>query len=161
MKRFSISTILAALFAGILLPILVFFAILLFQLQNSELAELERRTVRNANAISIGIQPTIDEMATMLKLVSSTQELRDGNLAVFHEKTRTALEGSGNFIIIVDESGHQLLNTRVPFGTPLGLSSDLEGIAKSHTTNSIVVGDVFMGKTSNRWVFIIRYRNRE
>ncbi|WP_026481175.1 sensor histidine kinase [Ahrensia sp. 13_GOM-1096m] len=153
MKRFSISVWLTALLFLLFLPLFLFFLFLVAQLKISEDAALERRTLRTAVAVSQGTQHIIESMTQTLNVVSSAQELAEGNLQDFHAKTRFALKDTANFIIVVREDGQQLLNTRVPFNTELGAISDLGGLATVLSRNDIHVSGIFKGRTSEQWVF--------
>ncbi len=153
MKRISIGTLLSILILAIALPVALFIIILISQLQASERAALERRTVRDAVSIAQAVRPVIDQMTSTLRLVSATAELRNGDMAGFHARTQAALVGMETYIIVVDETGQQLLNTRVPYGTPLGKTSDIEGLERAITSGKRYVSDVFFGRTSGKWVF--------
>ncbi len=153
MRRISIGTLLTILIAAIALPVALFIIILISQLQASERAALERRTLRDAVSIAQAVRPVIDQMTSTLRLVAATAELKNGDLEGFHARTKAALEGLETFIIVVDETGQQLLNTRVPFGTPLGKTSDLDGLARTLAGEERYVSDAFFGRTSSEWVF--------
>lgn len=153
MKRFSISVWLTALLILLFLPLFIFFLFLIAQLKISEDDAMERRTLRTATTVSQGVHSIIENMSLTLNLVSSTQELVEGDLETFHSKTQFALRESPNFIIVVEESGQQLLNTRVPYGTKLNATSDMESLNAALSKTEIHVSGAFKGKTSGRWVF--------
>ena len=153
MKRFSISTLLLGLMLSAVLPFVLFFAFLLSQLQISENAALERDVVISADAVKVAVQPALAEMVTTLNLVAPTEELVTGDFEAFHNRMVSALGDSGNFILVVDENGQQLLNTRVEYGTELGRTSNTAALEASLKLGSIYVSDVFEGRTSREWVF--------
>ncbi|WP_160316277.1 sensor histidine kinase [Ahrensia marina] len=153
MKRFSISVWLTALLILLFLPLFIFFLFLIGQLKISEDEAMERRTLRTAATVSQGVHSIIENMSLTLNLVSSAQELVVGDLEAFHSKTQFALKESPNFIIVVEENGQQLLNTRVPYGTKLGATSDLKSLNAALSKAEIHVSGAFKGKTSGRWVF--------
>ena len=153
MKRISIGTLLSLLILAIALPVALFVVILISQLQASERSALERRTLRDAVSIAQAVRPVIDQMTSTLRLVSGTAELKNGDMAGFHARTQAALDGVETYILVVDETGQQLLNTRVPYGTPLGKTSDAEGLEKALASGQRYVSNVFFGRTSSAWVF--------
>ncbi len=153
MKRISIGTLLSLLILAIALPVALFIVILISQLQASERSALERRTLRDAVSIAQAVRPVIDQMTSTLRLVSATAELRNGDMPGFHARTQAALAGVETYIIVVDETGQQLLNTRVPYGTPLGKTSDLDGLERALASGNRYVSNVFFGHTSGAWVF--------
>ncbi|MCY0146679.1 sensor histidine kinase [Hoeflea sp. G2-23] len=153
MTRFSISTWLGALILAIFLPLFAFVVLLLGQLQASDNAKVEQRTVREAASIAQAIKPVIDSMLITVNLVSSMEELSQGDLEGFHRRSRFALRGSGNYIIVTDKNGQQLLNTRVDFGTELGLVADMDGIENAMASSMPYVSNVLLGRTGGKWAF--------
>ncbi len=153
MRNLSIRSLLVILAVTVALPIVVFVLLLLSQLNRSDEAVLERRTLREAGAISSAVGLILTDMDSTLDLVASAPELDSGDLRDFHYRTGRILNGSGKFVIVVDEGGNQMLNTRVPFGEPLGRTSDMELLGEAIRTGETVVSDVFFGQTSGRHVF--------
>ena len=153
MRTLSIRSLLVILAVAIALPIVIFVFLLVNQLNRSDQAALERRTIREVGAISSAVELILIDMKSTLDLVASAPELDVGALKEFHYRTGEILEGSGKFVIVVDENGHQLLNTRVPFESRLGQISDLSSLKQALETEETVVSDMFFGKTSGRYVF--------
>jgi two-component sensor histidine kinase len=153
MKRFSIATLLAGLFVAIMIPLGVFLVFLVAQLQYNEKVVLERRTLRDAVAISKAIEPVIGEMSTVLTLVASARELQTGDLEEFHRRIQFELRTTGNYIIAADKNGQQLLNTRVEYDSNLGVISDMDGLRNALQANNMQISNVFLGKVSQKWVF--------
>ena len=63
-------------------------------------------------------------MATTLKVLSTSELLRQADFAALHERIELALAGTGTYVILADPAYRQLLNTRVPYGTVLGPISE-------------------------------------
>ena len=148
-----IASYLVAVILAVALPLLIFCALLLWQLQSSERSALERRTTRDAVSLATNVGRELDDIAVTLRLMATFTELRTGDLQAFHARTQTALRTSERDLILVDADGRQLLNTRVPFGEPLATISDPSALTLALETGRIEVSDVFFGTTSNRWVF--------
>ncbi|MDF1607133.1 HWE histidine kinase domain-containing protein [Hoeflea sp. YIM 152468] len=153
MKRLSISTWVVTAVLAILIPFCLFLWFLAQQLQSSEAEAVDRRTLRSAQSIARAIEPVIHGMVTTVNLLSSTEELVKGDLETFHRRTRYALGGTGQFVIIADEAGKQLLNTRVDYGSALGTTSDMDSFRRATRAARPVVSDFFFGQTSGKWVF--------
>ncbi|MCS6758977.1 MAG: cache domain-containing protein [Candidatus Devosia euplotis] len=92
-------------------------------------------------------------MVTTLRVLSTSELLKADQLAEFHDRAVTALAGSGAYLIALDPDFVQLLNTRAPYGTELGLTSDPASAAQALDRGSMAVSGLFFGKTANRWVF--------
>ncbi len=153
LPKASIGFFLVAMVCAIALPMLAFVALLLAQLQVNERAALESRTEREAQTLATGINRTLQEMSTTLKLLATSPELSAGDLEAFHNRSQAALRAGSLFVILVDAEGRQLLNTRVPYGTDLGRTSNLAALQSVLESGRIGVSDVFLGMTSGRWVF--------
>ena len=149
----SIGFFLVAMVCVIALPMLAFVALLLAQLQVNERSALESRTEREAQSLAIGINRTLQEMSTTLKLLATSPELDQGDLEAFHNRAQAALRTGSLYVILVDESGEQLLNTRVPYGSDLGKTSNPAALRSALDSGGVEVSDVFLGMTSGRWVF--------
>jgi two-component sensor histidine kinase len=138
---------------AVALPLLAFVALLLWQLEQSEQAALERRTVREATSLASAVGRQLNDITVTLRLLVVSPELEAGDLRAFHNRTQAALRRTSQYLILVREDGQQLLNTRVPFGTPLGKTSNLQALQTAIDSDNIGVSDVFFGATSERWVF--------
>ena len=139
--------------AAIALPILAFLALLLVQLETSERSALERRSERDAQSLAMGVGRQLQDMATTLRLLAASPELESGDMAAFHARTQLALRAGSLFMLAVTADGQQLLNTRVPFGTPLGKISNLPALQSALASGRVEVSDVFFGAVGKQWVF--------
>jgi two-component sensor histidine kinase len=149
----SIGSYLVALAAVIALPLLAFVAILLFQLEISERDTLRRETAEDAQSLGRNVDRKLQDTATTGRLLAASPELESGDLAAFHNRTQSILRSESLYVILVAKNGQQLLNTRVPFGTKLNRIGNLPSLLGPLASGRIEVSDVFIGVTSNRWVF--------
>ncbi|MEQ8589687.1 MAG: sensor histidine kinase [Roseitalea porphyridii] len=152
-RRHSISTWLGLALLGVVAPFCLFLWFLAAQLQQNATEAVDRQTLRSAQSISQTVEPLIESMKTTLSLLSSTEDLDAGDLEAFHRRSQYALQGTGQFVILTDEAGRQLINTRVVYGAELGNISDMDGFVRALEAGRAIVSDFFMGKTSGKWVF--------
>lgn len=150
---------LAFLVAVIVLPATVFTAVLLARHNVAQEATVETFTVATTRSVVQAVEREISGMITTQRVLMSIEALEDGDLANFHEHARTALSGTGAYFILADENFNQVLNTRVPFGTPLGQISELDAARRALQTPDAVVSNVFFGQTAQAYVFnVVRQR---
>ena len=149
----SISTYLFWMTVAVTLPILVFFVVLLLQLEQDNEASLERRTARDARTTAISIERQLQDIKTTLQLLATAPELESGDLEEFHERSRLALVGSSFYVILLSEDGQQMLNTRVDYGTPLGSTVDMKTLQSVLSSGELGISGVFFGQVSQHWVF--------
>ena len=139
--------------AATTVPLLVFVVFLLVQLESSERAAQFRRIGREAVALAGSVGRQIQDTKTTLRLLAAAPEFETVDLEAFHTRTRAALNGSSMFVLVVKADGEQLLNTRVPFSAALGKTANPQSLANALQSGGVEVSDVFLGKTSGKWVF--------
>ncbi|APO76303.1 sensor histidine kinase protein [Rhizobium etli 8C-3] len=149
----SIGTYLVAMAVSIAVPIFAFVTLLLLQLEDNQRTTLRRETAQDALSLSRSIDRQLQDMATTLRLLSTSPELENNDFASFHGRTETALRGDTLYVIAVDRSGQQLLNTRRDFGTPLSKTANIPAMESAIKSGRIEASDVFKGTISGEWVY--------
>ncbi len=100
------------------------------------------------------VERDIEGMLTTLKVLSTSQEIEDGNMEAFYHRAATALAETDSYLIVIDRKHNQRLNTRVPFGAQLSKASDTGSVERAFTNNGApLVSNVFFGQTAGKWVF--------
>ena len=144
------------LFLLILVTTLPALAVAFVLLQRNDAAQREVvETLSEAMAGSIAetIDRELSGMVTTLRVLSTTPSLASGRYEDFYDRAKSALAGSGTYLVLLDEDFDQILNTRVPYGTPLGPSSDPEPVRRAVEARAAVISGVFFEPTSQRWGF--------
>lgn len=142
-----------ALVLVIIIPALAVALVLLNRSNDSQQAVVRGLTNATVQAMGQSVDREIAGMATTLRVLSTTQSLRDGDLATFHDRAWQALAGSGAYLLAVDDGMQQLLNTRVQYGTPLGLSSDPDTAKRAIERNLPTISGLFFGQVAQAYVF--------
>lgn len=160
MKRFAgllptapIGAYLVALAAVIALPLIAFVIFLILRLEDQQRAILNADTQDDARSIARAIDQELRDGITTLRLISTAPELNTNDLSSFHYRTQNSLRGSSRYVLVVDENGQQLLNTRVDYSVALPVISDKETFFLARETGQIEVSNILFGNTSKRWVF--------
>lgn len=100
------------------------------------------------------VERDVEGMLTTLKVLSTAPAVEGGNMEAFYRRASKALAETGSYLLVIDRKHEQLMNTRVPFGTPLGKGSDPESVERAFTNNGApLVSNVFFGQTAGKWVF--------
>jgi two-component sensor histidine kinase len=149
----SVVVYLFALVLVILVPALVVSLVLLNRNNSAQEEVVRALTNTTVQAIGQSVEREIEGMVTTLRVLSTSQALRDGDMAQFHQRASLALEASGTYLLALDRDLNQLLNTRVAFGEPLGPTSDPGAAKAALDSGSAVVSGLFYGRTAQRWVF--------
>ncbi|MGF0523180.1 sensor histidine kinase [Agrobacterium pusense] len=149
----SIGTYLVVMATVITLPLILFVGYLMLRLEAEKRDDLQRETIEDVRVVSRNIDRRLQEIATSLNLLSQFPELESGNLAAFQGRVADSLKREGLYAILATKDGQQHLNTRVPFGKPLGKVPVEADLAKAIESRRITVSNIFFGSTSKDWVF--------
>jgi two-component sensor histidine kinase len=145
--------LLGLLIAATMLPPLAFSLFLLDRTNRTQQEMVATLAEATAGAAIETVDRQVQGMVTTLRGLSTVNALNDGNLQAYYEAARTALAGTETFLIVVDNTMQQLLNTRRPYGEPLGKASDPGPINLALDTGAVVVSDGFFGRVADKWVF--------
>lgn len=138
---------------AVALPALLFSGYLLYRFEDISRESATRVAQDTAASIRDIVDREIAAMATTLRVLSTSGYLQAGDLGAFHARAADALEGTGNYVILADEDGRQLLNTRVPYGAALGPVSDRGTVDAALKEGQVYVSDLFYGAVAKRYVF--------
>jgi len=94
----------------------------------------------------------VNGMLTTLRVLSTSELLRNGRLADFREGAVVALEQSGANLVALDSDLDVVLNTDTPFGTSSGQTSDPSS-ARRALDAGVAVSNLFIGKVTGRALF--------
>lgn len=136
-----------------LIPSFLFSGLLLKRTDEAQLEIVRSLTRATTHSISEAVDREVDGLITTLKVLSTSTSLENGNLETFHNRTQEALEDSGSFLLLLDASGQQLVNTRLPYGSALPKSGDLTTPQQVLQSGETTVSDLFMGAVARQLVF--------
>ncbi len=150
--RGSVRTHLFLFAAAIIFPLLVVVGIAFVSIVNSEVAKSRQQLIRTAEDLSGDIDREVLGYITVLNTLATSSHLEEGDLKSFHARAKAALRDRGANVLLIDTSMQQLLNTRVPYGTPLPKTADEESAKIVIESREPYVSDTFLGKVSGRHV---------
>lgn len=148
-----VTALIIALIMALAAPSLAFVAVLLFQTDVVTRRQLEARAEQGVGAISRTVDRELRSMITNLSVFAASGWIETEEYDRLHARATAALEPSGAYLIAVDENAAQILNTRVPWGTPLQPLSNPEPVREALASGQPVVSDVFVGSLAKAEVF--------
>src|ERR671922_397449 len=89
-------------------------------------ASEEEQLRRTARMLSADVDRWLRGLIETLQALAESGSLKDGDLAGFHRDATAVMRGTGHAVLVVDRNLNQLVNTRVPYGTPLPQVGDAE-----------------------------------
>jgi len=108
-----------------------------------------------ARSIAAGVDAELGGYLALAEALSRSPTLLDDNLDAFETEARRAFPtGGGAWVLIADENGQQLINTRaqpgiaLPRRNPVGL----EAQRRAQAAGSIVFSDVLRGFVTQEWL---------
>ena len=127
-RRLSLRMGLVLLVLAALVPMLIFAGWVVIRMAQAQTEITERNTQHLAQALAVAIDRELISMASALQVLTTSSYLADNNYAAFHRQASEALsheliQREGVHIILAQANGQQLVNTRLPYGTPLPLSA--------------------------------------
>ena len=136
-------------------PVMAFAAVLLQRNNQAQQEIVQTLILTTPEAVGQAVDRQTDGMITALKGFSSAPMATPSDLALLHTRGTYALAGTGAYLVLIDDTDQQLFNTRFPFGTQLGKTSNTSAIKKALDTGQIVISDVVYGPTAKAWVIPI------
>ena len=133
------------------LPMTILAGFLLFRSAASERADLEARLLHVAENLSDDLDRELSNLITTLKTLATSPALQAGDLAAFHAQAKAAVAPIGGAIFLVEpESLQQVLNTLVPWGTPLPKTGDAKTVLRVRDTQQPQVSNYLVGVVSQK-----------
>ncbi len=139
---------------GILLPTLIFVAVLLWQLAASERARVEAEAQSLARGLATALDREVNGIEATLQALASSPALTSGDLAGFYAQAVDLQRETGMHVSLRSPAGETLLTTRAPFGVPVKTSPDLLDVDQEVLqTHLPAVSNVFIGAVIKRPAF--------
>ena len=107
-------------------------------------AAAERRLVESARVDALSVDRQFETVVGTLQALTTSEALEQGDLQKFQqEATRVQSTQTGWFgVTLVSVDGHQVVNTRVPWGTPLVEAADPPSLERLVRTRRPTVGSI-------------------
>ena len=149
---------LALLTACAALPVLVFATLLVVRTSTQERAQVERGMLDVSHALAAALDRELLVSVGVLELLAQSPRLAADDLAGFHvEATRVlAARPTWQSILVVTPDGQQVVNTLLPFGTPLGRVSEPESLVEVVLGGKPVVGSLAPGRVTSQLAVPVR-----
>ncbi len=147
-----VRTHLLILIVATLLPILAFSVVIVALLHRETRLAAQRGLLQTARALSVAIDREVQASVSTLSLLATSHHLNPLRPADFDREARVALRSQPAWdnIVLVDPSGQQLVNLRVPFGRALPRTSNPALVRRIVASGTPAVADLFEGSVSGR-----------
>lgn len=144
---------LVCLILVVVIPAFLFSIVVLKRTNEAQERIFESLLRTSTGAVNRAVEREISGMFSTLNVLSTSDSLEKGDYASLHGQATKALEGTDVYFLVIDQTMQQLLNTRVPYGTPLNTASERVSSGLALARNERMVSDLFFGRTAQQWVF--------
>ncbi len=147
-RAWPVRAYLLLLLAAIILPSLAFGGVLLAQIARSERARITAATLAAAERTADALDRELAGMTAALHALAASPSLATGDLAAFDAQARSAAVALGEQVVLIQPSGQEAINTRLPPGEPPPRTGDFDPARQAFRTGRAVVSDLFIGATA-------------
>jgi len=129
---------------GVLLPLLAFCVIVVWQLAGYQRAASERRFVQAAHDMALALDREMSSTTRALEALGQSQRLETGNLKAFYDEALRVrqTQPAWTSIVLYKPDGAAVFSTLIPLGTQLPSVNDRESLDRVVQTRSPVVGSL-------------------
>ncbi len=150
--------------AGVV-PVLLFSALLIWQLQTTQLQRAKNLVATQAHELQVAIEREFKNTISLLQVLAGSHALANEDYQSFYYEALAAARRSGGNILLVEPTNFdQIINTFAAFGVDLPPTSAPETAERVVQGRVPDVSHLVMGKVSKNWVFNIEVpvvRNRD
>ncbi|MGI4945821.1 MAG: response regulator [Janthinobacterium lividum] len=147
---------LAFLCVGLLVPTLLFVAVLLWRFAASERSRAEEEARGLSHALAVALDREIGGVLASLQALATSPSLQSGDLAGFYAQASEVRRLQHIHISLRDTGGHTIFTTRVPLSTAVAVPPPLaQADQEVLRTGAAKVTDMFTSTTSTRPAFQI------
>lgn len=151
--RHPIAFYLVSLILLAIVPPFIFSAVLLDRANEAQERVQESLLRTSTGAVGRVIEREITSMLSTLAVLATSEQLLRGDFRGLQDQAEKALAGTNDYLLVIDRNFDQRLNTRVPYGTALGPTSDRETAQRAFESGKPTVSRLFYGQTAKKWVF--------
>jgi hypothetical protein len=154
---YSALTYLSLFGLAITVPLLLLLGALLIQSASAQRAQLEDRVSQVLDALVNDFDRDLDRDITILHTLATSRALASADWPTFYNEAKAGLQGRA-YLVLVDASGRQLVNTYVPYGQQPAMTGDPETVRRILQTKVPVVSDFFVSLVVKKPVFTCPFR---
>ncbi len=148
--RTSLRQVLWGLVLALTLPAILVAGAGLYSSYRAEQQSMDLRLRETTRALASSLEREIGKTEAALRILALSPSLRSGDFAGFYEQAKQADLAAPSWIALFDTRGRVLLNTRVPYGTPLQDSVRLETLRRVQQTREAELSDLYVGPATGQ-----------
>ena len=151
--RRPVAFYLVCLILAAVIPAFIFAIIVANRSNEAQERVREALLKTSTGAVNRAVEREVSSLLSTLTFFSTSDYLLTGDLRNLQDQAQKALAGTNTYLIVIGHDYGQRLNTRVPFGTDLGPTSDRISAERAFVSGTTAVSSLFFGQTAQTWVF--------
>jgi signal transduction histidine kinase/ActR/RegA family two-component response regulator len=152
----KIRAYLALMVAAIVVPVILFSTLTLNTLLKAERDAAMKGMRETARTAMVSIDRELTNSQAAVRMLATSHHLDHGNLAGFYEQAKYADRSNATYTALLDENGQQLMNTAVPFGTPLPpRGAAVDRIKLALATGQPQISNLIRGAVTNSLLVVV------
>ncbi|WP_062095735.1 sensor histidine kinase [Caulobacter sp. CCH5-E12] len=140
---------------SLLVPALLSMGFLLARADRESRGQLYQQLVTTARALSGAVDRQAATGISVAETLATDQALINGDWAAFHARALRAMHNRSGWIVVADANGQQVLNTRVPYGSPLPRIKRMPDEARAYAAGRSKVSDLLEGPVAGKPVITV------
>ena len=148
-RAFSTQTFLAVLVASSLIPVIIFSSLLLWRFAQEDRSRQQGDALDIARQVATEVNREISGLQSALQVLTTYRSIEARDYPTLYAQAIEVKRLLGFEIVFKDPSGQQIVNTRLPWGSPISASLP-EGDKLALVTKKPVISDLFTGATAQR-----------
>lgn len=142
---------LVILVVAVLAPTMILSAGLMWSAADGANKSQERQLSATARAMALGLDRQLSEQIAIVRALSASRLLKAGDYESFYVQAREAIGAAPSWVVVRDEQGNQLMNTRLGLGEPLIRPQNEPSRATwAGSRDGVRVSNVFWGATARQ-----------
>jgi signal transduction histidine kinase len=146
---------LATLCFALVVPILTLAAALAWSYAQAERGRIEQDALKAAHEVMAATDRELAGLIATTKVLAASRSLQRDDLDTFDALARDVYQQVGINVVLRDRESRQVVNTRVPRGTPLPTNVETESDRIVTETKRPFVSNLFIGAVTRRPLFIV------
>jgi hypothetical protein len=145
---------LTCLVAAAVLPVWLVSGGLLFYAYSSKCDQINKTMLDTARSLTNDVDRELISVQAALQALATSPAFATGDFQGVHRQTLKMLESyPGSNIVVADVTGQQLVNSFLPFGTPLPERKNIEMVRRIFESGKPAVSDLYYGAVT-KWPMI-------
>lgn len=147
-----------ALVLSVLLPASLAALLAIWYVYREEQASKETSLKEAARTFSNLVDNELRSRQKILRTIANAPSLASGDLDNFYEFARKTAPTPDTAVILIDPSGRQILNTRLPLGSelPTRRNASISELMQRNGADAALVSDMFFAPIGKRYDFVVQ-----